>query len=121
MSIENILKEYLTRYGIQDVQFNSTGMFSVVIDDLGLFSCEHIQDGIIIALFQDILPSYKADFMKRALQLVNPIENSFLYRPVLYQSQAGMIMAIQNEDISLSTLSTSIDALFRALQSTLRV
>lgn len=121
MSIESIIKEYLTRYGVQDVQFNAKGMFSTLIDGIGLFSCEQAQDGIIVALFREISHSDTIDFMKRALQLCNPAENDNGCRPVLFESQAGMVLSIERNDISLSTLSTRVDALFRTLQTALRV
>ncbi|MDE7469527.1 MAG: hypothetical protein K2M30_04485 [Desulfovibrionaceae bacterium] len=121
MSIENVLKEYLAQYGVHEVQFSAKGMFSTFLENIGLLSCEQIPDGLIIALFQEIAPSQHADFMKRALQYANPKEQEFPCRPVLYSSQAGVVTAIQNDDISLSVISTRVDSLFRALQNALRV
>lgn len=123
MSIESILKEYLNRYGVQDVQFNPQGMFSAELEQLGTFSCEQTQDGILIALFQDIVPSERARFMERALQSTNPIENTspFSIRPVLQETQCGMVAPIQKQDITLPTLSTLTDILFRNLQNAIRV
>lgn len=122
MSIESVLKEYLQRYGIQNVQFDSKGFFSVIVDTLGIFSCEHTPDGIVVALFKEIPPSEKADFMERALKAVNPIENDVPYtmRPVIYESKAGIVAPIQKDAITLPTVSTIVDSLFRTLQNTVR-